>query len=49
MDSVLKDLISAQSVTRSTIMNKSATMIPSQVSIMNTTGFAGGSDSIYKF
>ena len=41
MDSVLKDLISAQLVTIGTILNKSATMILTQVSITNTKGFAG--------
>ena len=42
MDSVLKDLISAQLVTQGTITNKSATMIPTLVSLINSTDFAGG-------
>ena len=41
MDSVLKDMISAQLVTIGTIPNKSATMILTQVSITNTKRFAG--------
>merc|ERR1711970_68222 len=42
MESVLKDLISAQSVTQARITNKSATTILTQASFTNTKGFAGG-------
>jgi len=42
MNSVLKDLISAQSVTQTRITDKSATRIMTQAPFTNTKGFAGG-------